>query len=123
MAYLNRLQLLGTLIESPTYSTTPTGKKVAKFTVVTRRQWTTDSGEPKEIREYHAVEAWERAAEALEKSYPRKDDLIMIEASVSYKKHEDAVGKRHTLFKINLTGFQLLSRARPENLDPRYVGG
>ena len=63
MPGLNRVQLIGYLGNDPESRFTPTGKKVASFSVAVTRRWRSSEGESKEATDWFNVEAWGRLGE------------------------------------------------------------
>ena len=78
MPALNRVQLIGRLGRAPESHFTPTGKKVAHFSVAVSNQWNGDDGAMKEYTEWVNIEAWGRLAEVCQE-YLGKGSLIYLE--------------------------------------------
>ena len=57
MPALNRVQLIGRLGKDPESKFTPTGKRVAHFSIAVSNNWKTNEGETKESTEWVNVEA------------------------------------------------------------------
>jgi len=87
MPALNRVQLIGRLGRDPESHFTPTGKKVAHFSVAVSNQWDGRDGEMKEYTEWVNVEAWGRLAEVCQE-YLRKGSLIYLEGRLKTNKYE-----------------------------------
>jgi single-strand DNA-binding protein len=87
MPALNRVQLIGRLGRDPESHFTPTGKKVAHFSVAVSNQWNGDDGEMKEYTEWVNIEAWGRLAEVCQ-GYLRKGSLIYLEGRLRTNKYE-----------------------------------
>src|SRR5690606_6688721 len=60
---LNKVMLIGNVGSEPEIRTTASGKRVAKFSVATNRQYTDRSGQQQEKTEWHRCTAWDRVAE------------------------------------------------------------
>jgi len=60
MPTLNRVQLIGRLGKDPESRFTPTGKKVAHFSLAVSNRWKSADGETKEYTEWVNIEAWGR---------------------------------------------------------------
>ena len=75
MPALNRVQLIGRLGKDPESKHTPTGKKVAHFSVAVSNRWKTREGETKEYPEWINVEAWGRLGE-VSQEYLKKGSLV-----------------------------------------------
>ena len=88
MAALNRVQLIGRLGKDPESKFTPTGKKVAHFSVAISNRWKSKEGETKEYTEWVNVEAWGRLGEVCQE-YLKKGSLIFLEGRLKTDKYED----------------------------------
>jgi single-strand DNA-binding protein len=88
MPALNRVQLIGRLGRDPESKFTPTGKKVAHFSVAVSNHWKTRDGEAKESTEWVNVEAWDRLGEVCQE-YLKKGSLVYIEGRLKTDKYED----------------------------------
>ncbi len=53
MASLNKVQLIGNLTADPEIKETPSGQKVANFSIATDRTWKDANGVKQEQVEYH----------------------------------------------------------------------
>lgn len=89
---LNKVMLIGNVGSEPEIRTTAGGKRVAKFSVATNRQYTDRSGQQQEKTEWHRCTAWDRVAEIIEQ-YVHKGDRIYVEGSIEYSQTEDESGK------------------------------
>jgi single-strand DNA-binding protein len=87
MPALNRVQLIGRLGRDPESHFTPTGKKVAHFSIAVSNQWNGDDGEMKEYTEWVNIEAWERLAQVCQE-YLHKGSLIYLEGRLKTNKYE-----------------------------------
>ena len=78
MPTLNRVQLIGRLGKDPESKFTPTGKKVAHFSLAVSNRWKDKSGETKESTEWVNIEAWGRLGEVCQE-YLKKGSLVFLE--------------------------------------------
>src|SRR5215216_189843 len=88
MPALNRVQLIGRLGKDPEGKFTPTGKRVAHFSVAISNHWKSKEGEAKEYTEWVNVEAWGRLGEVCQE-YLKKGSLVFIEGRLKTDKYED----------------------------------
>ena len=87
MPALNRVQLIGHLGKDPESRFTPTGKKVAQFSIaISQRR--KSGGETKEYTEWVNVEAWGRLGEVAQQ-YLKKGSLVYLEGRLKTDKYED----------------------------------
>jgi single-strand DNA-binding protein len=92
MPALNRVQLIGYLGKDPESKFTPTGKKVAQFSVAVTNRWRSKEGDPKEYTEWVNVEAWGRLGEVCQE-YLKKGSLVYLEGRLKTEKYEDKDNK------------------------------
>jgi len=107
MPALNRVQLIGYLGKDPESRFTPTGKKVAHFSLAVTQRWKT-SGETKEYTEWITVEAWGGLGETCQK-YLHKGSLVYLEGRLKTDKYEDK-GETKYFTKVVALMLQMLDR-------------
>jgi len=88
MPTLNRVQLIGRLGKDPESKFTPTGKKVAHFSLAVSNRWKDKNGETKEATEWVNIEAWGRLGEVCQE-YLKKGSLIFLEGRLKTDKYEE----------------------------------
>ena len=108
MPALNRVQLIGRLGKDPESRFTPTGKRLAHFSLAVSNRWKSSDGESKEYTEWVNVEAWGRLGEVCQE-YLRKGSLVYIEGRLKTEKYEtDGDVKYYT--KVVALTMQMLDR-------------
>ena len=113
MPALNRVQLIGRLGRDPESKFTPTGKRVAHFSIAISNQWKTNEGETKDSTEWVNVEAWERLSTVCQE-YLRKGSLVYIDGRLKTDKYEvESEIKYFT--KVVASNVQFLSDSRAED--------
>jgi single-strand DNA-binding protein len=113
MPALNRVQLIGRLGKDPETRATPTGKKVAHFSLAVSQRWKTVEGENKEATEWVNVEAWARLGEVCQQ-YLHKGSLIYLEGRLKTDKFDDKSGDTKYYTKVVALSMQMLDR-KPED--------
>ena len=108
MPALNRVQLIGRLGKDPESKYTPTGKKVAHFSLAVSQRWKT-SGETKEYTEWVNIEAWGRLGEVCQE-YLKKGSLVYLEGRLKTDKYEDKDGENKYYTKVVALTLQFLDR-------------
>ncbi|NUQ86075.1 MAG: single-stranded DNA-binding protein [Anaerolineales bacterium] len=108
MPALNRVQLIGYLGKDPESKYTPTGKKVAHFSVAVTQRWKT-GGETKEYTEWVNIEAWGRLGEVCQE-YLKKGSLVYLEGRLKTDKSEDKSGETKYFTKVVALAMQMLDR-------------
>jgi single-strand DNA-binding protein len=89
---LNKVMLIGNVGAEPEIRTVASGKKVAKVSLATSRQFNDRNGQKQEKTEWHRLTAWDRTAEIIEQ-YVHKGDRLYVEGSIEYSQTEDDQGK------------------------------
>jgi len=111
MPALNRVQLIGNLGKDPESKFTPTGKKVAHFSLAVSQRWKT-GGETKEYTEWVNIEAWGRLGEVCQE-YLKKGSLVYIEGRLKTEKYEDK-GETKYFTKVVALSLQFLDRKKAD---------
>lgn len=93
MSSINKVLILGNLTADPEIKETPSGKKVASFSVATSIKWKDDSWNKQEKAEFHRVTAWAHLAELAEK-YLSKWKKVHIEGRLETRSWEDEDWKK-----------------------------
>jgi single-strand DNA-binding protein len=112
MPALNRVQLIGRLGKDPEGKFTPTGKRVAHFSIAISNHWKSKEGEAKEYTEWVNVEAWGRLGEICQE-YLKKGSLVFIEGRLKTDKYEDK-GEFKFYTKVVALAMQMLDRKPSE---------
>ena len=115
MPALNRVQVIGRLGRDPESKFTPTGKKVAHFSVAVSNRWKSSEGESKEHTEWVNVEAWGRLGEICQE-YLRKGSLVYLEGRLKTDRYENE-GETKYYTKVVSTAMQMLDRKPNEELE------
>ena len=112
MPTLNRVQLIGRLGKDPESKFTPTGKKVAHFSLAVSNRWKDKSGETKESTEWVNIEAWGRLGEVCQE-YLKKGSLVFLEGRLQTDKYEDK-GETKYFTKVVALTLQFLDKRPAE---------
>lgn len=108
MPALNRVQLIGRLGKDPESKYTPTGKKVAHFSLAVSQRWKT-GGEMKEYTEWVNIEAWGRLGEVCQE-YLKKGSLVYLEGRLKTEKFEGKDGDTKYFTKVVALTLQFLDK-------------
>lgn len=108
MPALNRVQLIGRLGKDPESKFTPTGKKVAHFSLAVSQKWNT-GGESKEYTEWVNIEAWGRLGEVCQE-YLKKGSLVYLEGRLKTDRYEDKEGETKYYTKVVALSLQFLDK-------------
>ena len=120
MPALNRVQLIGRLGRDPESKFTPTGKKVAHFSVAISNRWKDREGEMRESTEWVNVEAWERLGETCQQ-YLKKGSLVYVEGRLKTDKVENQGDTRYFTKVVAQTVQFLDNRAASDELEEPTV--
>jgi len=116
MPALNRVQLIGRLGKDPESKYTPTGKKVAHFSLAVSQRWKV-SGETKEYTEWVNIEAWGRLGEVCQE-YLKKGSLIYLEGRLKTDKYEDKDKGGDTKYYTKVVALSLQFLDRKDRDEP-----
>ena len=108
MPALNRVQLIGNLGKAPESKFTPSGKKVAHFSLAVSQRWKTGA-ETKEYTEWVNIEAWGRLGEVCQE-YLKKGSLVYLEGRLKTEKYEDKGGETKYYTKVVALSLQFLDK-------------
>ena len=103
MASVNKVILVGNLGKDPEVKTTPTGKKVANFSIATSEKY----GD-KINTEWHSLTLWEKTAEVAEK-YLKKGMMIYVEGKLQSRTYDDKDGIKRSVTDVVVTTLTILS--------------
>ena len=110
MPALNRVQLIGRLGRDPESKYTPTGKKVAHFSLAVSQRWKA-AGENRESTEWFNIEVWDRLGEVCQE-YLKKGSQVYVEGRLKTDKYEDQHGDTRYYTKVVAQTVQFLSDNR-----------
>jgi len=114
MAYLNRIQIIGTTGHDAEIRVTQSGRKVAAMSVATSRKYAGDDGQTKELTQWHTVMCWGKLADIIENLHVRKGTQLYAEGEMCYRKYTGRDRTERTSAEINASSVQLLSPKRQE---------
>ena len=94
MLNVNRVTLLGNVIEDPTVRETKNATKVANFRVATSKRWKDKSGEKTESRQFHRCTVFGGVADWV--GTLAKGDAVYVEGELTYGSYEKDGQKVYT---------------------------
>lgn len=105
---VNKVILVGNLGKDPEIKYTPSGESIANLTLATSETWKDkNSGEQKELTEWHRVVAYGRLAQIMGE-YLRKGSKVYVEGSLRTRKWQDANGNDRYTTEIRANEMQML---------------
>ena len=108
MASVNKVILVGNLGADPETRYMPNGDAVANIRLATTESWKDkDSGEKKEITEWHRVVFYRKLAEIVGQ-YLKKGSAVYIEGRIRTRKWQDKEGQERYTTEIEANEMQML---------------
>jgi single-strand DNA-binding protein len=110
MASVNKVIIVGNLGRDPETRTFPSGGRVCNVTIATTENWKDkQSGEMKELTEWHRVVFNDRLAE-IAGEYLRKGSQVYVEGSLRTRKYTDKDGVEKYTTEIRADRMQMLGK-------------
>lgn len=104
---LNKVFILGRLVDNPQLRTTPAGHQVATFSIATNRIWNRKSDGQRQVDvQYHNVVVWNRQAE-IASQFLAKGSLVLIEGRLQTRTWQDRQGQNRRTTEIICERMQL----------------
>jgi len=104
---VNKAIILGNVTRDPEIRTTPNDQIVASFGVATNRFWTDkQTGEKKQMVEFHNVVCWRKLAEIAQK-FLKKGSLLYVEGRLQTRSWQDPTGNKRNRTEIVAERIQL----------------
>lgn len=107
--YLNKAIIVGNLTRDPELKALPTGAKVTSFSLATNRVWVDQSGQKKEMTDYHNIVVFGRQAET-SAQYLTKGQQVMVEGRIQTRSWDGQDGKKNYRTEIVADRVQFGSR-------------
>jgi len=98
---LNKVILVGRVVNDPELRTIPSGQPVCSFRLATNVIWTNSSGQKQEKTDFHNIVLWRRLAE-IASQYLTKGSLVMIEGRIQTRSWQDQSGNKR--FRTEIVG-------------------
>ncbi len=95
----NRVQLTGNLGNNPEIKNFENGSKLARFSMATKEEYTTRSGEKSSDTQWHFVSAWGKIAERIEAEL-QKGSFVSIEGRLVTRNYVDKNGQKRYVTEI-----------------------
>lgn len=110
MNSLNKVQLIGNMTADAEVKETPSGIKVAAFSIATNKTWKDDEWNKQESVQFHNIVAWRWLAEVIEK-YTEKGKKLYIEWELNTRSWEDSEWVKRYKTEVVANNIILLSSA------------
>ncbi len=103
----NKVQLIGNVGQEPTITDLESGKKVARVSLATNENYKNTKGEKVTDTQWHALVAWGKTAEIIEK-YVDKGNEIAIEGKLTSRSYDDKEGNKRYVTEVVVSEVLLL---------------
>ena len=114
---LNKVFILGRLVDAPQLRTTPSGHQVATFSIATNRIWNRKTDGQRQVDvQYHNVVVWNRQAE-IASQFLTKGGLVLIEGRLQTRSWQDRQGQNRKTTEIICERMQLGPRSLQDKTD------
>ncbi|MDR1793434.1 MAG: single-stranded DNA-binding protein [Bacteroidales bacterium] len=116
MAGINKVILVGNLGKDPEVKAFESGVKVAQFTLATTENYKDkNTGERKEVTEWHNIVCWRGLAEVAER-YLAKGRQIYVEGKLRTRSWDDTNGVKHYVTEVVADNFIMLG-SKPDGVN------
>ena len=122
MASVNKVILVGNLGRDPEVRATPSGVKVASFSIATSEKFKDKNQVQKEETEWHNIVAWNRLAEIIEQ-YVKKGSSVYIEGKLKTRSWQDDQGVTKYRTEIIANQLQMLGGKSDSQSSGQTGGG
>ncbi len=95
----NRVQLTGNLGNNPEIKNFDNGNKVARFSLATKEEYVTRSGEKTSNTQWHFVSGWGKIAERIENEL-QKGSFVSVEGRIVNRNYVDKNGQKKYITEI-----------------------
>src|SRR3990167_1011434 len=103
---LNKVAIIGNLVQNPVVRALPSGTSVTSFSVATNYAWRdSESKERQETTEFHSVVAWGRLGTICSK-YLKKGDRVYLEGRLNTRNWKDTQGAKR--YRTEIVANQLI---------------
>lgn len=106
----NRVQLTGNLGSNPEIKTFDNGRKLARFSMATREEYTTRTGEKASGTQWHSITAWGKMAGRIE-SELQKGSFISVEGRLATRSYTDKNGQKKYVTEVVLNDLIINQRS------------
>lgn len=99
MSTTNKVQLTGNLGNNPEVKIFENGSKVARFSMATKDEYKTRTGEKAEDTQWHFISAWGKMAEKIEAEL-KKGSFVSVEGRLTTRNYVDKNGQKKYVTEI-----------------------
>lgn len=114
MASVNSCSFIGNVTRDAEIKMTPTGQKVASFSVACNEKYKDKQGNRQEKVEYINIVAWRKLADIIEQ-YVKKGSSLYIEGKLTTRSWDDPQGQKKYRTEIIANSIQMLGGNRQDD--------
>lgn len=111
MSNFNKVILVGNITADIELKETPSGAKVASFSIATNRYWKNKEGMKESNATFHNIVAWNRTAEVVAE-FTKKGSKILVEGYLDNRSWEAEDGSKRYRTEVVAESIQLLPSPR-----------
>jgi single-strand DNA-binding protein len=119
---LNKVMLIGNVGSDPEIRMTPSGSKVAKFSLATNRTYQDRTGQQQERTDWHRLTFFGRLSDIVEQ-WVHKGDRLYVEGRIEYSQTQDDQGGTRYWTDIVVNEMVMLGSASGGPSEGGYRGG
>ncbi len=108
-ALKNKVQLIGNAGNDPEIKTFNEGKKLARLVIATNESYYNDKGDKVTDTQWHAVTAWGKTAEIIEK-YVTKGKELAVEGKLTHRSYDDKNGEKRYVTEVVISDVLLFGK-------------
>lgn len=111
---LNKVQLIGRVVNDPETKALPSGMSVSKFGLATNHVYKTKEGEKKENTQFHNCIAFGKSADIISQ-WLKKGQEVYVDGRIEYRSWDKKDGGKGYITEIIIENFQMGVKARGSN--------
>tara|TARA_R100000664_G_C2757586_1_gene145943 strand:+ start:2114 stop:2527 length:414 start_codon:yes stop_codon:yes gene_type:complete len=96
--YLNKVQLIGRLVDDPEAKTLQNGNQFSKFRFATNKKRKT----AEDISQFYNIVVWDKFHASFANQYLKKGDLVFLEGELVFKNFQDKNGENRQSTEIHI---------------------
>lgn len=107
MRSVNKVTLLGHIVNDPELKKTKNGKSVSSFSIATNNEWNDVDGNPKRSADFHRIVTWDKLAEIAVK-HIKKGFPVYLEGRLTNRSYEGKDKIQYFVTEIVVSAINIL---------------
>ena len=116
---VNKVTLVGRVGRDTEVRRLENGTPVGKFSIATNESYKDNTGEWKELTEWHEIVVWRGSAEYAEKNV-KKGDLVYVDGKITHRKYTDKDGIERTTTEIVANQTRVITKSGGGTRDTNF---